>query len=233
MVGAERDKKYVEKLKSSNKYDEYKKKKAEAMKKLRTKKKQQEQSMTAEELAHTLTKRREATRKRTKKYREQAKTRMDMQKVDEENSKQSIRLSKVVNASYSNVQTLAKAVKKVSLALPTSPRKKNAILATIVSHLDKPDQQTLVNVVENPKFKKSSITKPDDIHKFYVRDDISRVSPRAKDVKAYKCPETGEELLFPARHMTMSIKEAYALFIEQQQKENLGMSYYYLYIFLF
>ncbi|XP_017481141.1 PREDICTED: uncharacterized protein LOC108370331 [Rhagoletis zephyria] len=71
--GAQRDKRYVEKLKESNKYDEYKKKKAEAMKKLRANRKEEEKLMPISELGKTISMRRAAGRKRSKKYRQKLK----------------------------------------------------------------------------------------------------------------------------------------------------------------
>lgn len=94
----------------------------------------------------------------------------------------------------------------------------------IVTKLNEKDKQILVNVVANHKSKRKSVTtqQTNDIRKFFARDDISRVSSKSRDVKKYKCPDTGDEVLFPTRHMIMAIKDAYALFVEERRKENLG-----------
>lgn len=216
----------MEKLKANNKYDDYKKKKVDAMKKLRAKRKQQEKSMTANKLAEAVAKRRAAGRERSKKYRDRAKKQKENRIESQSEANQSSCLSELVCKSYNCTQTLAKAVKKVSSALPASPRKKRAILTHIVANMDEDHKQTLVSVVTKPKSSRKSVSSQltNKIREFFGRDDISRISPKTRDVKKYKCPETGEEVLFPTRHMTMSIREAFSLFAEERQKANLGMS---------
>lgn len=127
-----------------------------------------------------------------------------------------------MSKSYGNIRTLGRAVNKVKHALPSSPRKKNAILTHIVAKLDESEKENLVQVVSKSTFKRKSIQVNliRVIHKFYERDDISRVSPRTNDVKSYKCPQTGEELYLPTRHLVLSVKEAYALFIQERNNEG-------------
>lgn len=175
------------------------------------------------ELDDGIQKRRAAIRERVKKCREKAKldiTQNENQKEKNQN------LSEVVAESYSCSQTLGKAVKKVSQALPASPRKQRAILAHIVSNLNDKDKETVVNVVAKSIFKRNPVASSqlvNDVRKFYERDDISRSSPNSRDVKKYKCTETGEESFLPTRHMILSIKEAHALFVENRKREDLGM----------
>lgn len=194
----------------------------------RAKKKNNEANMTVHELTAATEKRREADRERARKYRLVKKLKSSYGQSEDQSEKSGpSTLSETVAQSYNNIQTLGKAVKKVSRALPVSPRMKRAILAHIVSNLNNEDKQTVVNVVANPIFKRTSMTLSTlikEIHKFFERDDISRVSPKTKDVKTYKCPETGEELSLPTRHLTLSIKEARALFMEKRKKNDLGMS---------
>lgn len=194
------------------------------MKRNRAAKKENERKI-ARELDDIIQKRRAVTRERVKKSR--AKAKQTMQIPNQRQTSQVNSLSEVVSESYSCLQTLGKAVKKVSHALPASPRKKRAILAHIVSNLNDKDKETVVNVAAKPSCKRNPVSSNqlvNDIQKFYERDDISRTSPNSRDVKKYKCPETGEESFLPTRHMILSTKEAHALFVEKQKREQLGMT---------
>lgn len=183
--------------------------------------------MSAEELADIISKRRQAVRERVKKCREQAKARYNEQNDNASEVSGSGSLAEIVGESYSNIQTVGKATKKVLRALPGSSRQKKAILANIIANLDETDKEQLVSVVAKPQTKKrkSAASKLiDNVRTFYEREDISRVSPNSEDVKKYKCPDTGEELYSAARHMVLSLKEAYAVFVEECEKEGIGMS---------
>lgn len=68
----------------------------------------------------------------------------------------------------------------------------------------------------------------DEIRKFYECDDISRGSPKAKDVKTYTCPSTGQKVVLALRHMHLGVKEAYALFVEERKCAEKGI---FLYVF--
>ena len=61
-----------------------------------------------------------------------------------------------------------------------------------------------------------------EIREFYERDDISRTSPKIRDVKEYVSVDTGENILLPTRHMILTMKEAFALFDEE--RKNAGKS---------
>lgn len=233
MSGAERAKRYREKLKLGNKHDEYKKKQAKIMKANRARKKEEEEAMKSLNFSSPVMQRRAATLARVKKHRENKKS---QENVPIDNQSQPSNLAAIVSEVYSCNQTLGKAVKKVSNALPASPRKRNAILTHIVSNLAEADKEILVNVVAKPKkyTRRSIVTAAVDveIRKFYNRDDISRMSPNTKDVKQYKCPETGEEVRLSARHMVLSLREAHSLFIEEMKSKQFGMTIFIIEIYL-
>lgn len=201
------------------------------MKNLRAKKKKEEENKTAEDLEKILEKRRAEVRDRVRKHRQQQKGGKSAQNDNESQHEiasvsGNSSLTEIVSESYSNIQTLGKAVKKVSRALPASPRKKKAILTHIVAHMDEAEKEQLVCVVTKSTFTKKSAAAEQNskIRKFYERDDISRVSPNTKDVKKYTCPETEQELFLPTRHMVLSLKEAYALFVEENKNVENGKS---------
>lgn len=224
MTGAERAKKHREKVKMGNKCDEFKKKEAERMKQIRAKKKQTEDEMNTAAAHAVIMKRRAATLERVQKHRKQAKSQNN---VSIDNQRHESNLAEIVGEAYKSCQTLAKAVKKVKNALPTSPRKKKAVLSHIVSNLDEVDKGTVIDVVTNrQKYTRKCIPAglSGFIRNYFERDDISRMSPNTKDVKKYKCPETGEDLFLPTRHMLFSVKEAHALFVEEMKSEGTGMT---------
>lgn len=101
------------------------------------------------------------------------------------------------------------------------------MLAHIVSNLEDNEQHQLANAIISPQPRKHCVQKMEilknAIKKFYERDDITRVSPKTRDVKEYACPDTGEKLLLPTRHMTLTTKEAWSLFNDQQEKAAKGI----------
>lgn len=50
------------------------------------------------------------------------------------------------------------------------------------------------------------------------------------DVKAYKLPHSDEEVLLPKRHMNLTIKEAFAMFIEERKETGKGVWQFYCYL---
>ena len=129
------------KLKISEKYEEYKKKKASVMKKCRQKKKMSEVEMPAPKLAQVVKNRRDAVRERVRRCRERkrlAQINSNEQKetatVDiEENSRS------ILSSGYNSVQALGKAVNKVTRAFPVSPTKRKTVLARILSKMNDAD----------------------------------------------------------------------------------------------
>lgn len=194
MTGAERAQRRREKLKQNNKYDEHKTKQAAYMRRNRAKEKENEDNMSLKNAHAVIMQRRAATRERVRKHRENVKRQKD---VPIDTQSQSSKLSDVVSAGYTSRQSLGKAVRKVTNALPASPRKKKAVLTHIVSNLTEVDKETLIDIFAKPKYTRRpvSATLEKEIRKYFERDDISRVSPNTKDVKEYECPETGEKLL--------------------------------------
>lgn len=198
------------------------------MKKYRLKKKDAENNLPDEERQDVIEKQREAVRERVKKHREHKMCDTSSQNDTESIRSQPSSLSDTVSDCYSNKRTLGKAVAKVSRAFPTSPRRKRAVLAQIVSNVDDTDRNQLVKVVASDKNNTNAheINRIDiAIGRFFERDDISRVSPKTRDIKTYICPRTGNEILLPTRHMVLSMKEAHALFVEERKRAEEGIIY--------
>lgn len=211
----------MDKLKTTPKYEDYKKKKAAVMKKCRKNKKKSEENISQQALAEIVQKRREATRERVQKCRE----RKRLAKLNKMNisNKESTVLSDMNSSGYSSTKSLGKAVCKATRALPVSPSKKKAVLARIMSKMNDEDKQELVSVFARKKKYVPNKILIDAIRKFYERDDVSRVSPKIRDVKEYLCPTTGDKILLPKRHMTLTVKEAFAIFDEEQRSAGRGI----------
>lgn len=166
---------------------------------------------------------RQKERERSKRYRQRKK----MQAEQQQNAMAGENV--FVAKSYSNRATLGKAKKKVERALPESPTRKKAVLVSIFKEMDDGERNELVSVISSKPstITSNTSTKFDkisrDIGQFYERDDISRVSPKIKDVQQRKDVLTGAVDLLPKRHMVVTIKEAYALFIEDRNAINKGI----------
>lgn len=59
-----------------------------------------------------------------------------------------------------------------------------------------------------------------DIRQFFLREDISVESPKADDVKEYST-DSGTQML-ATHHMTLTLKEAYAVFIRERENAQKG-----------
>lgn len=95
----------------------------------------------------------------------------------------------------------------------------------MVADMDDSDRDHLMNIVKKtPKRQHASKHELiNDIHDYYQRDDISRASPKIDDVKTYKLPQSNEEVLLPKRHMILTLKESFAMFIEERNETGMGV----------
>lgn len=201
------------------------------MREYRLAKKNVENNLSAEEKEKVLATRRDNVRERVQKHRMKVKTEKAENERDKDGESVQSSLSDM-NQSYNSNKTLGKAVKKVSRAFPNSPRKKRAVLAQIVINLDQNEKNALMDVVSPSHVKKTSMNRDNNIEihdavkQFLQRDDISRMSPKTRDVKSITCPNTGENMLVPTRHMLLSLREAYAVFTEERKNGNKGIAFY-------
>lgn len=231
MSKAQRNQNYIDKLKKNGKYDGHKQKRAEKMKEYRARKKAEEDEMSINAQLDAVATRRAAGRERVRQHRERAKAKANQENDTVSSASQSNSLPDLASIAYSNVQTLGKAVRKVSRALPNSPTKQKAVLARIVSNMNDDEKNELASAITSPPPKSRSVPNlmmlQQAVKEFYERDDISRVSPKQRDVKEYVCKETGEKQLLPTRHLELTIKEAYALFDEEQKKGDKGIELFW------
>lgn len=187
------------------------------MQKQRQLKKEKEKDMTPTESQKLIDMQRQKVRKRVQKHRQQKKEQAVLE----------LKANEAESSSYSNKATLSKAKKKVERALPSCPTRKKIVLMSLFNDLDENERDKLVNVLSplNKSTRKSErfdkLVK--DISEFYERDDVSRMSPKMRDVKKYTNNQTGTMELMPTRHMIMTVREAYALFIEERVSKQEGI----------
>lgn len=205
---------YVDKLKKTQKWEEFKKKRADAQRVRRAKEKENEKNLTVKELSDRKNKQRKIWRERSQKsYRKN-----NMKGSSDEDDA----LNGTGNTGYKSVQALGKAVKKARSALPTSTSKQKVVLSKILSGFSESDKKEMCGFVtpnhshQNNEFKDLIVKEIED---FFERDDISRVSPKARDTKKYKDAITGEERELSTRHMLLTLKESHAIFCEERKKE--------------
>lgn len=165
-----------------------------------------------------IAKRREAARKHEENYRQRKRNAAIAAKPA--GTKKSA--TKVTAKGYRTRQTLGKAVKKVNKALPPSLKRKKAVLAKLVHSLDEDDRNELMDAISSVSKRTSNSAMIEDIHDFYERDDISRMSPKMRDVRKSIDAETGEQVITPTRHMILTVKEAYAVFTEERKNDEKG-----------
>lgn len=221
---AQKNRNYLDKLKKEGKYDDYKKNKAAKLKERREKKKEIESAIPIEMRSDTIVKKREANREYMRKYRERLKIKSNPNNIPDVTLDVARNLNDITAKSYSCAQTLGKAVRKATRAFPTSPTKKKAVLAKMFNDLDDNHRSELVNAILPPRHRKSLKNKEgliDDIQLFYNRDDVTWTSPKSKDIKEYTLPD-GSKSLLPTKHMTLTVKEAHALFNDERRDENKG-----------
>jgi len=128
---------------------------------------------------------------------------------------------------FKSAQSLGKAVKKANKSLPQQAEKKVAVISKLLTLIDpnlkitKSDDEFLRPSIWN----KLSLETVKVIENFYLREDISRVSPCLKDrVKIKTIDGTSYE---QKRHMLFTIREAYAIFIEEYPDIDIKLSKFY------
>ncbi|XP_060754349.1 uncharacterized protein LOC132865864 isoform X2 [Neoarius graeffei] len=116
---------------------------------------------------------------------------------------------------YKSRQSFGKAMKRVINALPSSPRKRSAIVHTLSVKLDFHCEKKRTSSTLTTEFTTAVV-------EFYKRDDISRQAPGKKDVVIIRVE--GKKNKIQKRHMTMSLMEAYRLFKEDHPEVTVGKS---------
>lgn len=123
---------------------------------------------------------------------------------------------------YNTPSAESKALAKIIRAFPSAPGKQRILLGKLFHSLDESVQLEIV--LQNTSIRRPANAISQDlvmkVRSFYERDDISRVSPNAKDVR-YFTDQSGKKELQQIRHLLYRLSEVYALFImEYGEGEN-------------
>ena len=124
------------------------------------------------------------------------------------------------SGSFASRQSLGKAVKRVAINLPKSPRKLKFVASKIAAIACLQLSQTPTTAAPR------DITQQvkDLVIQFYKQDDISRQLPGWMDVINVKDPLTGEKTTIPKRLMNLNLREAFAVFKETHPDVQIGLS---------
>ncbi|ESO89794.1 hypothetical protein LOTGIDRAFT_164827 [Lottia gigantea] len=152
-------------------------------------------------------------------YRKKENERMRLRRaLLKEKSQNNIDLSKNENT-YKCPQSLGKAVRKVQNALPTSPRKRQKVLQTVLNNANSTSTST-----ELQRSRQSlPITTEEAVINFYSSNDASWQAPGMKDHVIERL-EDGTKNYLQKRFMLFSLKEAHQLFLEANPEKLISLS---------
>lgn len=216
-TSAERMRKFRQKLKDRPEdFKNHLQREKERDKKRREKRKEKEKLSK-----RLLNERRGKEAERKRQYRERKKLLTQSTLHEHEQSSSSL-------GSYCCVQTLGKAVSRVRRTLPSSPRKKFAVVRKLGFDIFG-DVARVINESDKKRGVKHALSEEDKeiVKNFYQRDDVSRQAPGIKDVKSVKDTKTGERILCQKRYMNMTVREAYSLFTNDNPDVNIKMAKFY------
>jgi hypothetical protein len=111
--------------------------------------------------------------------------------------------------SYKTPQSFGRAFSKVKQALPSSPRKRRAVVTKLSQEFSPSSVKT-----ENESNKMLPESTVKCINKYFLLDSVSRQSPGVRDYITVR--SNGKKTKLQKRHLTCSLKEVYAMF----KKEN-------------
>ena len=124
---------------------------------------------------------------------------------------------------YRSTQALGKAVKRVQLSLPSSPRKKRCVIQNLAKRVG-------IEVLEELPLPHRSNGLSEStkmlVNNFYLSDDISWQAPGRKDRVIIREVNEGrkEKRTEQARYMLTSLKEAHFKFLEDHPSDKIGLS---------
>lgn len=124
---------------------------------------------------------------------------------------------------FTTRQTFGKAMKRVSVALPSSPRKRLAVIKELT--IRESSVQVLNAVTVDDIKKKSALPKEtiSAVKNFYRRDDISRQLSGKKEYKSIK-NEAGEKEKVQKRLLMYTLKELHDLYKKENSGNPVGIS---------
>lgn len=124
--------------------------------------------------------------------------------------------------SYKTPSALTKAVGKIRNSMPKTIQKTKQAVGKYLKSLDPADLHDILVDIGSVKPKSSRGISAADVklvQSFYERDDISRMSPNAKDCRKFVDPTTGAKEYKQLRFLMYKLADVYELF-EQHIREG-------------
>jgi len=208
---AERQRKRRLKLKEEGIYEQYKVKNAQYSRTYHLKQKNDLKMLPKEESSRLVEERREKDRERQLRCRKK--------KKEQTLSFRSVQTSSSPVAAYSAAHSLARALNRVKRVLPSSPRKRGVVVRKLSTEFG---VTVVIPQSRQPRSDGISDDTVQCIKQFFERDDISRMAPGKWDVITVR-NEMGKNK-FQKWHMSMCVKEAYAIFKEENPGIKVGVS---------
>ncbi|CAB4004221.1 Hypothetical predicted protein [Paramuricea clavata] len=202
-----KEKKRREKLKKEGRYEEYKAKHANTVKKYREKQTLRLESLTVEEKDQLVLERRED---RIRKQKSRAKTRTVLSPLGSAQSS---------GKAYCRTSSLNRAVNVVKKSLPARSRKHRNVLWKLADEFGKDED---VATKANKHLLSLAAEAIEAVKNFYTSDKISRMAPGKRDVVTIKDQDGKKKL--QNRHLYMSIKETYRVFKDENRNVKIGLT---------
>lgn len=129
---------------------------------------------------------------------------------------------------YKTTSALDKAVAKMKRAAPSTAVKKKQAISKLLKSMNPKDLEEIVQVATGKTIKAKSTraissSVIESVNAFYLRDDISRMSPNSRDCRKFVDPITGSIELKPIRYLMYKLFDVYNLFVRFVQKGELKM----------
>ncbi len=122
--------------------------------------------------------------------------------------------------SYQCRQTLGKAMKKVTQALPESPTKRGAVIAHLLKLNNISPAAAVQTAIPKIPWNKSSDAMKEAVVALYDSDDVSWTSPNLRDCA--KIPGSTERIC--RKYLTCVLREAHGIYQEKHPTLNCGFS---------
>ena len=215
LTKSEKQKRYIEKLKAQGKYEEFKKKHREVSRKSKEKQKAQVLSLPSSLKKKKLDAQNAANKIRVAKCRNLKKQKRAEAAASKPKSP--------FRSAMAFAKATARAKRILDHALPSSPRQKRRVSQQLFKDATCSSRQSPKTVSKRTAANAVSSELISVVKKFYERDDISRQAPGMKDCRVFR-EKDGQKTKLQIRHLTASLKETFALFIEEYPEAGIGKS---------
>lgn len=203
MTDAERQRRYIEKMKKEGKYDILKKKRAEYEKEKRKKAKDLLKNCSKTELMQKLSVSRAKDRERQRRYRQMKREKRILSIISSLDGNERADSKSPTNfpSIFETESWAEKAVAKAKRALPASPSRKKSVIAELLGSLDEDSQRDIIcntAIIKKNTPNEKRIEFFEAVQKFYEREDLSGLSLDSddEDVKPFNHVVKGIHFFF-------------------------------------